>query len=253
MTGNVPQKPTETAYMSSESVLWLAPPQQLPHDLATLRAAAHRRDRHHAPPDHRRVPERRPREAVFDEYFAVARCACAPALLLIDALDDTLAKVRALSRNPDGTPTEPDLELAAHAAGLTPEATPVYAGRTPRSANAGSRGTDCSSPSPRPPSSPCDTPSTPPRPPDPSSAWTAPRTSCAPVRRPCVSPRASASTTTTTSSDPRWPHRTFRERDSPACGRPITVSWCGACASGAGSHRRSPPPCDPPTGAWPRF
>lgn len=120
MTGNVPQKPTETAYMSSESVLWLAPPQQLPHDLATLRAAAHRRDRHHAPPDHRRVPERRPREAVFDEYFAVARCACAPALLLIDALDDTLAKVRALSRNPDGTPTEPDLELAAHAAGLTP-------------------------------------------------------------------------------------------------------------------------------------
>ncbi|MFI6984902.1 hypothetical protein ACIBSV_40785 [Embleya sp. NPDC050154] len=110
--------------MTSESVLWLAPPHQLPHDLATLHAAANRPDRHHTPPGHGRVRERKPREAVFDEYFAVARCACAPAPLLIDALDDTLAKVRALSRNPDGTPTEPDLELAAHAAGLTPRSDP---------------------------------------------------------------------------------------------------------------------------------
>ncbi|MFI6588429.1 hypothetical protein [Embleya sp. NPDC050493] len=106
--------------MTSESVLWLAPPHRLPHDLAGLRAAAHRPERHHTPPGHRRVPERDPREAAFDEYFVVARCTCAPEPLLIDALDDILGTVRAFSRNPDGTPTEPDLELAAHAAGLAP-------------------------------------------------------------------------------------------------------------------------------------
>ncbi|GAA2991021.1 hypothetical protein [Streptomyces fulvorobeus] len=106
--------------MTDESVLWLAPPQHLPHDLATLREAADRLDRHHPAPDHRRLPERDPREAAFDEFFAVARCACTPALLLIDALDDTLATVRAFSRNPDGSLTEPDLDLAAHAAGLIP-------------------------------------------------------------------------------------------------------------------------------------
>ncbi|MFE2709610.1 hypothetical protein [Streptomyces mirabilis] len=108
--------------MTSESVLWLAPPQHLPHDLATLREAADRLDRHHTPPDHRRLPERDPREAAFDEYFAVARCACAPAPLLIGALDDTLATVRAFCRHPDGSLTEPDLDLATHAAGLTPRA-----------------------------------------------------------------------------------------------------------------------------------
>jgi len=106
------------AQMTSESVLWLAPPQHLPHSLAALREATNRRDRHHTPPDHRRIPERDSRETVFDEYFAVSRCACAPAPLLIDALDDTLAAVRALSRHPDGSSTEPDLDLAAHAAGL---------------------------------------------------------------------------------------------------------------------------------------
>ncbi|OKK15679.1 hypothetical protein AMK16_27760 [Streptomyces sp. CB00455] len=109
------------AQMTSESVLWLAPPQHLPHDLGTLREAADRPDRHHRAPAHRPLPERDPREAAFDEYFAVARCACAPAPLLIDALDDTLATVRAFSRHPDGSPTEPDLDLAAHAAGLTPK------------------------------------------------------------------------------------------------------------------------------------
>ncbi|WP_159047419.1 hypothetical protein [Streptomyces sp. XY332] len=105
--------------MTSESVLWLAPPQHLPNGLETLREAADRLDRHHTAPDHRRLPERDPREAAFDEYFAVARCACAPAPLLIDALDDTLATARAFSRHPDGSLTEPDLDLAAHAAGLT--------------------------------------------------------------------------------------------------------------------------------------
>ncbi|MBQ1105928.1 hypothetical protein [Streptomyces sp. 404i] len=115
-------KTSEMAQMTSESVLWLAPPPHLPHSLATLREAANRRDRHHTPPHHRRIPERDPREAVFDEYFAVSRCACAPASLLIDALDDTLAAVRAFSRHPDGSSTEPDLELAAHAAGLTSRA-----------------------------------------------------------------------------------------------------------------------------------
>ncbi|MEU1093402.1 hypothetical protein [Streptomyces sp. NPDC005877] len=108
--------------MTSESVLWLAPPQHLPHSLGTLREAADRPGRHHTSPDHhRRLPERDPREAAFGEYFAVARCACAPAPLLIDALDDTLATVRAFSRHPDGSLTEPDLDLAAHAAGLTPK------------------------------------------------------------------------------------------------------------------------------------
>ncbi|MET7301362.1 hypothetical protein [Embleya sp. NPDC005575] len=105
--------------MTSESVLWLAPPHRLPHDLATLRESASRPDRHHMPPDHRRLPDGAPREAAFDEYFAVARCACAPAPLLIGALDATLAEVRAFSRHADGTLTEPDLELAAYAAGLT--------------------------------------------------------------------------------------------------------------------------------------
>ncbi|MEV6552869.1 hypothetical protein AB0M57_29800 [Streptomyces sp. NPDC051597] len=107
--------------MTRESVLWLAPPQHLPHGLGALREAADRPDRPHTPPDHRRLPERDPREAAFDEYFAVARCACAPAPLLIDALHDTLATVRAFSRHPDGSLTEPDLDLAAHAAGLTPK------------------------------------------------------------------------------------------------------------------------------------
>jgi hypothetical protein len=105
--------------MTSESVLWLAPPQHLPHGLETLREAADRRDRHHTAPGHRRLPERDPREAAFDEYFGVARCACAPAPLLIDALDGTLATARAFSRHPDGSSTEPDLDLAARAAGLT--------------------------------------------------------------------------------------------------------------------------------------
>ncbi|GAA2921292.1 hypothetical protein GCM10010446_01650 [Streptomyces enissocaesilis] len=99
-------------------MLWLAPPQHLPHSLATLRQAASRPDRHRTPAGHRRIPERDPREAVFDEYFAVSRCACAPAPLLIDALDETLTAVRAFSRHPSGSLTEPDLELAAHAAGL---------------------------------------------------------------------------------------------------------------------------------------
>ncbi|OQD57743.1 hypothetical protein BM536_001275 [Streptomyces phaeoluteigriseus] len=106
------------AQMTSESLLWLAPPQHLPHGLGTLREAANRPGRHRTSPGHRRIPESDPREAAFDEYFAVARCACAPAPLLIDALDDTLATVRAFSRRPDGSATEPDLDLAAHAAGL---------------------------------------------------------------------------------------------------------------------------------------
>ncbi|MFD3333865.1 hypothetical protein ACFWV1_14645 [Streptomyces sp. NPDC058700] len=107
--------------MTSESVLWLAPPQHLPHDLSALREAANRPDRHRTPGDHRRLPERDPREAAFDEYFAVSRCACTPAPLLIVALDDSLATVRAFARNPDGSSAEPDLDLAAHAAGLTPK------------------------------------------------------------------------------------------------------------------------------------
>ncbi|MET9465460.1 hypothetical protein ABZY44_11710 [Streptomyces sp. NPDC006544] len=105
--------------MTSESVVWLAPPQHLPHGLETLREAATRADRHHTP-GHRRLPQRDRREAAFDEYFAVARCPCAPAPLLVNALDDALATVRALSLHPDGSVTEPDLDLAAHAAGLIP-------------------------------------------------------------------------------------------------------------------------------------
>ncbi|MET9323691.1 hypothetical protein ABZX75_26445 [Streptomyces sp. NPDC003038] len=115
--------------MTSESVLWLAPPQYLPHGLGSLREAANRSDRHHTPSGHRRLPERDRREAAFDEYFAVARCACAAAPLLINALDDTLTTVRAFSRHPDGSLTEPDLDLAAHAAGLTPRTDPSGPGR----------------------------------------------------------------------------------------------------------------------------
>ncbi|WP_424638462.1 hypothetical protein [Embleya sp. AB8] len=108
--------------MTSDSVLWLAPPDRLPRDLAVLRAAASRPDRHHPPAEHRRIREREAHEAAFDDYFAVARCACAPALLLVDALNETLARVRAFSRYADGTPLEPDLELVTHAVGPTPRA-----------------------------------------------------------------------------------------------------------------------------------
>ncbi|MYS81533.1 hypothetical protein [Embleya scabrispora] len=111
--------------MTSVSVLWLAPPDRLPHDLTIVREAASRSACRHTSPDHRRLPDRAPREAAFDEYFAVARCACAPAPLLVGALYATLAEVRAFSRHADGTLTEPDLELAAHAAGLTPGANSV--------------------------------------------------------------------------------------------------------------------------------